>query len=72
MYLKESSMRSWIGGIKGIVERLDALKGRFNEKMVGKVGMYSYLFEGRFDEKLKGWDVLEGMFNENLERLGCT
>ena len=52
------------------MERLDALEGRFIEKMSGKVGMY--LFEGRFYEKLKGWDVLEGMFNESLERLGCT
>ena len=33
---------------------------------------WMYLFEGRFDDNLKGWDVLEGMFNESLERLGCT
>jgi len=39
-------------------------------RMTGKVGMY--LFEGRFDEKLEGWEVLEGMFNVSLERLGCT
>ena len=45
MYLKESSMRRWKGGLRGIVERLDALEGKFNEKMAGKVGMY--LFEGR-------------------------
>jgi len=53
-----------------MMERLDALEGKFNEKMAGKVGMY--LFEGRFDEKLEGWEVLEGMFNVSLERLGCT
>ena len=33
---------------------------------------WMYLFEGRFDDSLRGWDVLEGMFNESLERLGCT
>jgi len=59
MYLKESSMRRWKGGIRG----------KF-EKWTGRFGMY--LFVGGFDEKLKGWDVQEGVFNESLERLGCT
>ena len=38
MYLKEGSMRGWKGGIRGMMERLDALEGKFNEKMTGKVG----------------------------------
>ena len=71
MYLKESSMRRWKGGIRGKVEILDALEGKFFfEKWTRRVGMY--LFVGGFDEKLKGWDVQEGVFNESLERLGCT
>jgi len=63
-------MRRWKGRIRGKVEILAALEGKFFEKWTGSVGMY--LFDGGFDEKLKVWDVLEGVFNESLERLGCT
>jgi len=56
MYLRESSMRRWKGEIRRKVEILDALEGKFFEKWTGRVGMY--LFDGGFDEKLKGWDVL--------------
>ena len=49
-------MRGWKGGIRGMMERLDALEGKFNEKNDWKGWMY--LFEGRFDDNLKSWDVL--------------
>jgi len=31
-------MRRWKGGIREMMESLDALEGKFNEKMTGKVG----------------------------------
>ena len=48
--------------------RCTCLKESSNEKN-GEVGMYSKKSSMRV---WKGWDVLEGKFNEWMKRFGCT